>query len=129
MSWQEALLDAASSVLVEVATGRRIKVGGCLPAQAPPPRADVYKAGRLDLPTKVDLRPYMTPVEDQSAVNSCASNAIIGIYEYLSKRAHGRSNDVSRLFVYYTAVSRSRTREAGPPASYRSHGSLPCGSD
>jgi len=29
----------------------------------------------------------------------------------------------------YTAVSLSRTRDAGPPASSRSHGSLPCGSD
>jgi len=32
-------------------------------------------------------------------------------------------------FLCYTAVSRSRTRDAGPPASSRSHGSLPCGPD
>ena len=32
-------------------------------------------------------------------------------------------------FLSYTAVSRSRTRDAGPPASSRSHGSLPCGPD
>jgi len=31
--------------------------------------------------------------------------------------------------THYTAVSLSRTRDAGPPASSCSHGSLPCGSD
>ncbi len=103
MSWEQALIDAASSILIEVATGKKIKVGGCLPAQAPPPVATRFRPQGGALPSQVDLRPRMPPVEDQSAVNSCASNAIVGIYEYLARRAQGRHEDVSRLFVYYNA--------------------------
>ncbi|MEZ4302163.1 MAG: C1 family peptidase [Polyangiaceae bacterium] len=56
------------------------------------------------LPPKVDLRRFMTPVEDQEETNSCAANATAGAYEYLVKRHLGESAyDVSRLFIYYNA--------------------------
>src|SRR5262245_38560867 len=56
------------------------------------------------LPAKVDLRPFMTSVEDQKDTNSCAANATAGAYEYLVKRHLGEgAYDVSRLFIYYNA--------------------------
>ena len=55
-------------------------------------------------PPRVDLRPYMTAVENQGDTNSCVANAVAGAYEYLFKRHHGDSAyDVSRLFIYYNA--------------------------
>ncbi|BCM92903.1 hypothetical protein IAD21_04787 [Abditibacteriota bacterium] len=55
------------------------------------------------LPAKVDLRPYMTTVENQGDTNSCTANATAGAYEYLYKRHRGEALDVSRLFIYYNA--------------------------
>jgi hypothetical protein len=69
-----------------------------------PPRAGSrrFVAAGPRTPRQVDLRPFLTPVEDQSATNSCAANAVAGAVEYLIKRAHGdESYDVSRLFIYY----------------------------
>mmetsp|Transcript_16122 Transcript_16122/g.20062 ORF Transcript_16122/g.20062 Transcript_16122/m.20062 type:complete len:405 (-) Transcript_16122:81-1295(-) len=58
-----------------------------------------------DLPNKVDLRPYMTDVEDQANSNSCCANAVAGAYEYLCKRVAMETGDdigdISRLFIYY----------------------------
>jgi len=58
-----------------------------------------------DLPEKVDLRPYMTDVEDQASSNSCCANAVAGAYEYLCKRKAIETGDtvgdISRLFIYY----------------------------
>lgn len=56
------------------------------------------------LPAKVDLRPFMSAVEQQGETNSCAANATAGAYEYLVKRHLGEeAYDVSRLFIYYNA--------------------------
>lgn len=72
-----------------------------------PPKAAAkrYIAGRSNvsrLPPKVDLRPFMSPIEDQKDTNSCAANATAGAYEYLVKRHLGEdAYDVSRLFIYY----------------------------
>lgn len=69
--------------------------------------AKFHQIGRFQsrkLPPKVDLRKYMTDVEEQVG-NSCVANAFVGAYEYLAKRANGESSDVSRLFVYYNARS------------------------
>jgi uncharacterized tellurite resistance protein B-like protein len=54
------------------------------------------------LPRRVDLREYLTEVENQEDTNSCAANAVAGAYEYLVKRHLGEeAYDVSRLFIYY----------------------------
>ena len=58
-----------------------------------------------DLPQKVDLRKYMSPVEDQSQCNSCCANAAAGAYEYINRKHCQETGDVpgdiSRLFIYY----------------------------
>jgi hypothetical protein len=55
-----------------------------------------------DLPAMVDMREFMTEVENQAGVNSCAANAIVGAFEYIMARS-GDKVDFSRLFVYYNA--------------------------
>ena len=63
------------------------------------------------LPAMVDLRPFLTPVEDQGDTNSCTANAVAGACEYLIKRKMGDSTyDVSRLFIYYNARKRAEDR-------------------
>jgi len=66
-----------------------------------------------DLPQKVDLRPYMTEIENQADSNSCVANAVAGAYEYLCKRkamengdAGDDVGDISRLFIYYVGRKR-----------------------
>ena len=64
-------------------------------------------SGRVPrLPARVDLRPHMTPIENQERTSSCVANAVAGAYEYLFKRYQGVDEyDVSRLFIYYNARS------------------------
>ncbi len=71
----------------------------------PNPKAKSY-ASKLKsdkLPPAVDLRSYMTKVEDQGQTNSCTANAVVGAYEYLFKRFKKQNYDISRMFVYYNA--------------------------
>lgn len=92
--------------LVNSRSGHRVMLSGNRPSQARPKRAKVYGAStfsRNQLPGKVDLREFMTRVEDQAETNSCTANAIAGAYEYLLKRHAGEELDISRLFVYYNA--------------------------
>ncbi len=92
--------------------------------QYAPPKASArrYVAGssRLSrLPPKVDLRPFMTAIENQAATNSCAANATAGAYEYLVKRHMGEeAYDVSRLFIYYNA------RAVDDPDNIQDEGSI-----
>ena len=53
-------------------------------------------------PTKVDLREWCSPVEDQGSLGSCTAHAAVGIVEYLQRRAYDKHIDGSRLFVYKT---------------------------
>ncbi|MCG9884628.1 MAG: C1 family peptidase [Cyanobacteria bacterium] len=97
---------AKRHVLVDRRTGKRIALSGFRTSTQKPIRFSSYGASSFKsqhLPPKVDLRPYLTPVEDQSAANSCTANAIAGAYEYLAKRALGDAGDISRLFIYYNA--------------------------
>ncbi len=91
--------------LINRKTGKKIQLNGCKPA-GKIVGAKKYQTNRFQssqLPHRVDLREYLTPVEDQSAVNSCTANAMAGAYEYLANRALGYSGDISRLFIYYNA--------------------------
>lgn len=83
---------------------RKYRIGG-YQAGRQPDNTQYHHIGRFaqkELPPKVDLRKYMTDVEEQVG-NSCVANAFVGAYEYLAKRDLGYSGDVSRLFVYYNA--------------------------
>ncbi len=99
----------ASGHVLQRPDGSERKISG-YQFKAPNPSAKRYGAASSrggPLPPKVDLRPYMTPVEDQGELSSCVANAVAGAYEYLVKRHRGDdAYDVSRLFVYYNARKR-----------------------
>ncbi|MGG6237442.1 C1 family peptidase [Nodosilinea sp. AN01ver1] len=87
---------------------RKFRIGGYQAGQKPD-HVKYHQAGRFEqeqLPPRVDLRHHMTEVEEQVG-NSCVANAFVGAYEYLAKRDLGDAADVSRLFVYYNARSKT----------------------
>jgi len=51
----------------------------------------------------VDLRSWDTVVEDQGHLGSCTANAMVGMYEMLSRHYYGYDQLLSRLFVYYNS--------------------------
>ena len=64
------------------------------------------------VPTKVDLRQWCPPVEDQLDLGSCTANAGAGMIEYSNKEAFGKACwDASRLFLYKT--TRNLLRKTG----------------
>ena len=52
------------------------------------------------LPTRVDNRDLCSPVEDQGALGSCTAQAVVGLMEYMMRRAGNQHINGSRLFVY-----------------------------
>lgn len=83
---------------------RNERIGGCRVGTVPPTakRRLIGRSSSKPLPAKVDLRPYLTEVEEQVGY-SCVANAYAGAYEYLAKRNLGEAGDVSRLFIYFNA--------------------------
>lgn len=51
----------------------------------------------------LDLRPWCSPVEDQSSAGSCVGNGTVGALEFLQIRNGQPLVDLSRLFVYYNS--------------------------
>ncbi|KAL8306538.1 hypothetical protein RB597_002974 [Gaeumannomyces tritici] len=95
-----------SSFTFTQSDGSKRTVGGYKYAPCPEDAKhfDASRAQLDHLPHKVDLRYFMTPVENQGQTSSCAANATAGAYEYLVKRYKGDDGyDVSRLFIYYNA--------------------------
>ena len=50
----------------------------------------------------VDLRSFMSPVEDQGNIGSCTAHAVMGLIEYLQIATRAQYVDGSRLFLYKT---------------------------
>lgn len=93
------------STVVKNSSGQHFKLGGYRPEKqdSDDKKYSASRDRREPLPSKIDLRPYLTPVENQGDTNSCTANAMAGAYEYLANRLLNRSDDVSRLFIYYNA--------------------------
>ena len=93
------------ATVVRSPEGDRIRLGGYRPETQQTSdkhyQVDRDRVGRL--PKKIDLRPFMTAVENQGDSNSCTANAMAGAYEYLDNRLNSNAVDVSRLFIYYNA--------------------------
>jgi C1A family cysteine protease len=53
------------------------------------------------LPSKVDMRPKCSPVENQGNLGSCTANALAGAVEFLELKDNLPLVTVSRLFIYY----------------------------
>ncbi len=50
--------------------------------------------------TRVDLREWCSPIEDQGQLGSCTANAAAALIEYFEQRAFNKYLDASRLFIY-----------------------------
>jgi C1A family cysteine protease len=90
---------------------------GWLPDR-PDQRDFLYAALRpagVRLPKSVDLRPGMSPVEDQGQLGSCTANALAGALEFLEIKSGQPPVDLSRLFIYYNerAVEHSVSSDSG----------------
>src|SRR5258706_1617605 len=84
--------------------GRQIAFGACRDDDGEDALGErVFRAQLPDgnLPPGVDLRPWMTPVEEQGSIGSCTANALAGALEYLLRRERGAPVDLSRLFIYF----------------------------
>lgn len=83
--------------------GRKIVLGACLSDEDDDldPRHFRARTPTDKLPAAVDLRRWMTPVENQGAIGSCTANALASAVEYLALRGEGQRVDVSRLFIYF----------------------------
>ncbi|MEE9913265.1 MAG: cysteine protease [Deltaproteobacteria bacterium] len=62
------------------------------------------------LPSRVDLRKWFSPVEDQGTLGSCTANAGVGLVEYFERRAKGKYIDASRLFLYKTSRNMAHSK-------------------
>ncbi|CAF1283762.1 unnamed protein product [Rotaria sordida] len=96
--------------LINKTNNRKFRLDGVLRSRRLPAKHKLCQKFRQhmvlrtdQLPPKVDLRPDMTPIEDQSQIGSCTANCLAGAYEYLTKKSNGMNMDVSRLFIYYNA--------------------------
>jgi C1A family cysteine protease len=68
----------------------------------PDARDHIYQMAPMAvMPTRVDLRQYCSPIEDQGALGSCTGNAIAGQIELINRKKNSKTHDVSRLFIYY----------------------------
>jgi C1A family cysteine protease len=63
-------------------------------------KTDAFDIPLAALPPVIDLRHWMSDVEDQGAIKSCTANAAVGLVEYFERRAFGNHIDASRLFLY-----------------------------
>ncbi|HOY37749.1 MAG TPA: C1 family peptidase [Bacteroidales bacterium] len=103
---KEDLSKQTGELLYFTISGQKVNITGIKKEEEPIPdtmKAYIPEITDKPLPSIVDLRPYLTPVENQLQVGSCVANACVGAYEYLVKRATSKNKDFSRLFAYYNA--------------------------
>ena len=68
------------------------------------PLEETYVPHKVDV-NSVDLREFFMPVGQQGSVGACATFAMIGIFEYMLKRA-GVETQLSPAFVFYNCAHR-----------------------
>ncbi|CAF4533888.1 unnamed protein product [Rotaria socialis] len=98
------MAEAETKFLVNPETGDRFSIGGCFISDKPSPWplcGSVLTLSDNELPQSVDLRQFMTPVENQGQTNTCVANALAGAYEFLIMKNTKKHIDVSRLYMYY----------------------------
>ena len=83
--------------------GKRCVLGACLEDRADDLEERPFQLpfDRKYIPPGVDLRRWMSPVEDEGLLGTCVASALAGAVEYLVLRESRVLADVSRLFIYY----------------------------
>ena len=79
------------------------RLGACVRTADDVPAPKLQVMAHDSMPSRIDLRAYCTPVEDQGTIGSCTANAVVGALEYHQNVAGQQIVDLSRLFVYYNA--------------------------
>lgn len=54
------------------------------------------------LPSKIDLKKWCSPIENQGNLGSCTANAVAALVEYFENKSFGKYLDASRIFLYKT---------------------------
>lgn len=67
-------------------------------------------------PSRVDNRAFFPPIQQQGTLGSCTAHAGTSLYCYYQKRAHGRYELGSRLFLY--KVTRNLLKWTGDTGAY-----------
>lgn len=93
LAWLKGLFSKSSNSSSATPT---VQLSGWIP-DAIDPRDHVFGLS-TSLPSAVDLRPQMSPVEQQGVINSCVGHAVTSALERVLS-----VSDLSRLFVYYNA--------------------------
>ncbi|KAL1495926.1 hypothetical protein AB1Y20_014568 [Prymnesium parvum] len=124
---EEAPPRASGRKRVVTPDGRTFANRGLRPATARPSKTSAWEPTReRDPPAKVDLRPYCSPVEDQSQSNSCCANAVAGAFEYINTRYAQQTGDtpgdISRLFIYYVGRKVDQRRWSDPAMKPKDEG-------
>ncbi len=104
MSMGQPQLGAASSAVhVGQHVGKRCVLGACLEDRDDDLEERPFQLSfdKKYIPPGVDLRRWMSPVEDEGLLGTCVASALAGAVEYLVLRESRVQADVSRLFIYY----------------------------
>jgi C1A family cysteine protease len=100
MGWLPDLPDFRDFTVERDEVSHQLRALGQAPVQAMLMKTGALQTSPMALPPVIDLRAWMSPVEDQGNVGSCTANAGVGLVEYFERRAFGRHVDASRLFLY-----------------------------
>ncbi|CAF2910078.1 unnamed protein product [Rotaria sp. Silwood2] len=94
-------------LLVNRRTKRQYRLDGCRRSHKSPllnvSRPFLSLLTGSQLPNVVDLRPFLSPIEEQYTIGSCVGNALASILEYFYYYSTGQIKIFSRLFIYYNA--------------------------
>ena len=67
------------------------------------------------VPKRMDLREYFPPAFDRMTAGASVTDACVGLVEYFERRAHGRTESFSRLFLRHTAQRLMSQAGSGVP--------------
>lgn len=68
------------------------------------------------LPPRIDNRGFCSAIEDQGNLGSCTAQAVVGMMEYMMRRATNQNEELSRLFLY--KVTRKLLNWTGDTGAY-----------
>jgi C1A family cysteine protease len=88
-------------------TNQQYRLDGCRRSRVQPllkfAKPFLSLLSRQRLPNIVDLRSFLSPIEEQYTLGSCVGNALASILEYFYFYSTGHTKKFSRLFIYYNA--------------------------
>ena len=80
-----------------------------------PLEEDYHPLGNI--PAKVDLRQYFTPIKNQGELGACSAFAMVGIYEYILRKNREIDTNLSEAFVYYNVRCMMNTTDENSGSS------------